>query len=337
MGPQAQAWGGRGHHLICAVATRLVQEPKLADFLASRGDLMGHVCNIPDIHWKSREDWRKVGDPTHYLNPENVGLPIAKLPLSYPAFALLTNSRTQTVNGHSAGSLWWRADQFVRIATSEALKARESTPPSTRPEEQSDTLPYNSGVFQMMVHMGLLGHFVGDASMPFHNHSDYDGKEAGHAGIHAYYEESSVSAQPLSFAAEVETKAKELRRKQNYKVGTTVERMRKISERAVAEREAALKSDPLSAAGRPADEQGAKAFRALILRQMADSAAQLAQFWDDAYVAGGKPDLSKYRSYRYPFTPDFVAPDYLDPTNQPSPGPSPALPPTAPTPTTKGP
>jgi hypothetical protein len=43
---------------------------------------------------------------------------------------------------------------------------------------------------------------------------------------------------------------------------------------------------------------------------MARAAALLAKKWDEAYIAVGKPDLSKYQSYRYPFTPDYLKPDY---------------------------
>jgi hypothetical protein len=51
---------------------------------------------------------------------------------------------------------------------------------------------------------------------------------------------------------------------------------------------------------------------------MSDSTAQLAAFWDEIYERAGKPDLSAYRSYRYPFKPDFVAPDYLSPAPAPT-------------------
>jgi hypothetical protein len=39
----ALAWGERGHHLICQVATRLVKEEKIKTFLETRGDIMGHA------------------------------------------------------------------------------------------------------------------------------------------------------------------------------------------------------------------------------------------------------------------------------------------------------
>ena len=65
------------------------------------------------------------------------------------------------------------------------------------------------------------------------------------------------------------------------------------------------------AAERKSPDETFKSFEPLIVRQMARSALLLAHSWDEVYKAGGEPALSKYRSYLYPFTPDFIKPDYL--------------------------
>ncbi|MNL81910.1 hypothetical protein D3C87_2091530 [compost metagenome] len=44
---------------------------------------------------------------------------------------------------------------------------------------------------------------------------------------------------------------------------------------------------------------------------MARGALLLANLWDEAYVQAGRPQLAAYKSYKYPFTVDFVAPDYF--------------------------
>ncbi len=60
-----------------------------------------------------------------------------------------------------------------------------------------------------------------------------------------------------------------------------------------------------------AETVGAK-YEKLLVTEMARSATLLAQLWDEAYEKVGEPKLNSYKSYKYPFTPDFVAPDYFD-------------------------
>jgi hypothetical protein len=312
--PPAFAWGDRGHHLICEAATHLVKNEDLRKFLLPRGDTMGHLCTVPDIYWKDLGSLRKDGDPAHYLNPEKLGKTIATMPLVFREVEQAKNDRGDPV-GHSAGSLWWRANQFVERAVEDGKKAAGSPVPTERGQQQDYDFPYNAAVYGMMVNMGLLGHFVGDASMPFHNTADYDGKDAGHGGIHYHYEEASVAYYPLSLIADVGNAGGKM--KHDYRRGTVIERMQRLSQRAVAEVPAVLKADVIKPE-RAKPEKAAAAFKRLIYREMSDSTAQLAAFWDEIYERAGKPDLSAYRSYRYPFKPDFVAPDYLSPAPAPT-------------------
>ncbi|MGE0631886.1 MAG: hypothetical protein AB7O96_05735, partial [Pseudobdellovibrionaceae bacterium] len=64
-------------------------------------------------------------------------------------------------------------------------------------------------------------------------------------------------------------------------------------------------------AQRPPPAEMTSKFNALILNEMAHSAVLLAQFWDQIYEKSGKPNLTDYKSYKYPFTPEFVPVDYL--------------------------
>jgi hypothetical protein len=55
----------------------------------------------------------------------------------------------------------------------------------------------------------------------------------------------------------------------------------------------------------------APVFKPMITRQIAHSAFLLARLWDEIYEKAGKPPLQYYGAYKFPVTPDFVAPDYL--------------------------
>ena len=51
---------------------------------------------------------------------------------------------------------------------------------------------------------------------------------------------------------------------------------------------------------------------------MARSSYLLAYFWDQAFKEIGEPKISGYRSYLYPYSVDFVKPDYYsEPQKEP--------------------
>lgn len=329
----AHAWGGRGHHVICSAAVQLVKEPGLREFLKSRPHTMGHLCNIPDIYWKSLGAVAKVGDAAHFMDFEVLNLKPTKTPLDFSAIQKeYTGTKNNFKQGATVfsvaddfGSLWWRADQFARRVTERKEALSAVVPPANRKEEQDDNLPYNREVYAMMVNMGLLGHFVGDASQPLHNTSDYDGFDTGHGGLHSYFEDASVAEAPADLENKIVQRAGPLRNAPWLK-GSVLERMRSLSEISATEIPKVFAKDPLKkksevqkdgaleikiAAERQPPSVGWDRYDSLIIGEMARSARLLATIWDELYVSMGKPKLGAYRSYRYPFTPDFVPPDYI--------------------------
>jgi len=318
----ALGWGERGHHTICEVATRLVQNHQLKAYLLGKGHQMGHVCNIPDIYWRDLGPQAKSGDAAHFLNPQKLGYTIESLPTDFDAIVANAGKPASKV-ADELGSLWWRADQFFREAVDGGQRAKRSKFPDAK-HEQDKTLPFNRGIYDMLVSMGLMGHFVGDASQPFHNDEDYDGYAAGHGGIHAYYETASVNAMGLDLITEVEAAALDLRAKKDLDLdsGTVVERMKRLSISAAHDLKAVEAADEILSpsqdrphqfvAKRPPSAQGAKAFQNLIVPELARSSLLLAKFWDEAFESSGSPDLFKYHSYRYPLAPDFADLDYVN-------------------------
>ncbi|AZZ35690.1 hypothetical protein CIK05_02365 [Bdellovibrio sp. qaytius] len=333
----AMAWGGRGHHTICSAAVHLVQSKPLKDFLLNKPHVMGHLCNIPDIYWKGlTADQRKHGDPGHFIDVEVLGLAIKDVPTDYKAIVEKytgkenmekRNSRIQSVPAE-LGSNWWRADQFYRLALKQAEEVAMLPAPANSKEEQNEDLPYNKAFYSMFVNMGLMGHFVGDNSQPFHTTSDYDGYQSNHGGIHGYYEEACVALFGADLEDRIVKKAASLKKATFMdKKLSVVERMRALAVISNGEVKAVLKADPMtapstfkiekgislkSAAKRQPPEVGQKKFDKLIVEEMARSAVLLASFWDKIYTEAGSPELKGYKSYKYPFTPDFVMPDYYD-------------------------
>ncbi len=329
------AWGGRGHASICEAAVHLVKSPQLKSYLTARPHMMAHLCNIPDIYWKSiSPEFRKLGDPGHYINVEKIGLKFSEVPADYKKIietytgkpSKLNESQTLFSVPDELGSLWWRADQFYRRAVDAAKNLKELAPPKDSKEEQNDELPYNKAIYQMVVNLGLMGHFVGDISQPFHNTSDHDGYAANHGGIHSYYEEAVVTQFGPDLIALIAKKANSTKAKAFTEKKSVVENMRALSEISVSEVKEVLKADPIikpsilkvekgmslkTPAERKPPAEAFKKMDKMIVRQMARSAVLLAHLWDEAFKAVGEPNIKNYRSYLYPFTPEFVAPDYL--------------------------
>lgn len=330
------AWGGRGHAAICESAVFLVKNPNLKEYLQNKPQMMGHLCNIPDIYWKSLSDEaRKYGDPAHFIDIEVLGIKIKDVPTDYrQIISTFTGADNKFKDGAKIfsiptelGSNWWRADQFYRRALEEGKKLKSLQTPSNSKEEQDENLEYNKSFYNMIVNLGLMGHFVGDAGQPYHNTSDYDGYAANHGGIHAYFEDSSVAFFGPNLVPRIVKKAEQMNNLPFLKPMTVVEKMRSLSDVSSLEIKDILKVDPVikpsvvkiergMSLRTPAERQpasvGFKKFEKLIVQEMARSSLLLAQLWDQAYVEAGEPSIKAYKSYRYPITPDFVMPDYFD-------------------------
>lgn len=345
--PNIWSWGGRGHHAVCESAVFLVKNKDLKNFLQLKPHVMGHLCNIPDTYWKSLgPEVGKLGNPGHYLDPESLGLKVRDVPLDYRSIvAKYTGSKNAFKGGTifsvptEFGSNWWRADQFYRRAIALESTFKTATAPTNSKEEQDDNLPYNKLIYEFFVNLGIMGHFVGDNGQPFHSTADHDGWATGHGGIHSYYEEAVVATLPYNLTSKIvedgrilqkmlESKNKDkLNQVQFLNEKTVLEKMRGLSELTIDEIQAIYAIDKVKKASIQKDEKGmslrtpaerapaetlANKFQPLIIRDMARSATLLAQLWDLAYEKIGAPNLAAYKSYRYPFTPDFVPPDYFD-------------------------
>jgi hypothetical protein len=332
----AFSWGGRGHSAICEAATFLVKSPELKEFLTTRPHTMGHLCNIPDIYWKSLpSEIRKSGDPGHYFNPEKLGIKIEDIPTDYKKIVEQFTGKPNKVNESQTlfsipddvGSAWWRADQFYRLALVAAKKAKESTPPKDWKQAQDSSLPFNDATYKMMTNMGIMGHFVGDLGQPFHNTSDHDGFAANHGGIHSYYEEQVVAYFDADLLSKIVKNAKALKNQKYLQQNNTIEALRALSAATYPEINDALKADKVlkpssividkgmsnkKYAERKPPAETYKNFEKLIVRQMARSSLLLAHLWEQMYKEAGSPNVSEYKSYLYPFTPDFVKPDYIE-------------------------
>lgn len=332
---QTFAWGGRGHDTICRTASFLVKEPGLKDYLRNKPQMMGHLCNMPDFYWKSLgSEANNLGNSTHFIDIEVVGLDVKDIPMNYQKIIddftgkpdkFKKDGSTIKSIPKEFGSSWWRADQFMRIIAGLEKSFAVATYPTNFKEQQNDELPYNKLVYEMITSMGLMGHFVADNAQPFHTTADYDGYHAGHGGIHAYFEDSVVSQFDGDLEYLVLKDARAMKNPKFLKPATTIEKMKVLSVISNGEISKILKLDPIKKKSTLVSERGMeikteaerepasvafKKMKPLIVTEIARGAVLLAHLWDEAYTQAGRPKLTAYKSYKYPFTVDFVKPDY---------------------------
>lgn len=333
----AFGWGGRGHDTICRTASYLVKEEGLKEYLRNKPQMMGHLCNIPDFYWKSLGgDAVKYGSPAHFIDTEVIGLAAKDIPTDYPKIvADYTGKENKFKNDGSTikniptefGSAWWRAEQFSRRIAALGKDFATAKVPSNFKEEQDENFTYNKLAYQMVTDMGLMGHFVGDTSQPFHTTADYDGWATGHGGIHAYFEDGIVGEFDGDLDCLVLKAARNMKNPSFLKPKTVVEKMKALSIISTAEVPKILKLDPVIKPSvlvkekgmeikTPAERKPAsvafKKMHNLVVTDLARGAVLLAALWDEAYVNAGRPKIGAYKSYKYPFTVDFVAPDYFE-------------------------
>lgn len=267
--------------------------------MVDRAEMMAHLCNIPDIYWKGlKRDDSQAGAASHWVNAEEVHLPLKDLPTDWKKISELAGAEQAALE--KVGSLWWRANQLL-------VRARES---AQNPAE-------------FLTDLGLAGHFVGDAAMPYHNTRDHDGYGTGHGGIHIYYEISVVNALPLDLDQKVFNLAQNLSCPGNDSL-SWVEQMKQLSSasfkniKEIEKIDSVLTSSRMEAVKKiPAQRRPPPAvmgkFAPLIHRHLATAARCLARFWDQAYVQSGRPDFSQFKGFHhpeYPLMPDYVVIHY---------------------------
>lgn len=181
---QAHAWGSKGHQALAEVGAKLAI--KGTAFWNANISNMGTMANVPDNKWKSGSSSSKE-KPLHYFEIDAY--------FSDPVeFELFPKLYSEAVQKYSAPTLLlnglapWRARQLFDLA----VKA------------------FQSGDYVKGVQMaGTMSHYIGDLSQPLHVTRNYDGKDTGNSGIHAFFETNNLnSMNTAALKAEIETRAK---------------------------------------------------------------------------------------------------------------------------------
>lgn len=272
-----QAWGFEAHRFIAEqVIARL--PPGLRElFETHRSSFIEHAID-PDL-------WRNVGfedePPRHFLDFDTYGAaPFDELPRSYDE--AVTKFGPERVNRE--GTLPWRtAEIHGRLRRTFEQLAQPDAP----------GYAYDNAVYFASV----LGHYVGDAHVPFHAIKNYDGQLSNQHGIHSRFESELFSRLRSGLTVAPETIAP-VTDPRTVAFDVLIESA-DLTKRVLQADLDALGTGDLYDDGyftRFAERGAGPVLEARVNRSIAMTAAYIIGAWE----AAGKPDLSAPRKPRAP-------------------------------------
>jgi predicted AlkP superfamily phosphohydrolase/phosphomutase len=273
--PSAEAWGFTAHRIVNRKAVATLPPTLRPLFEANLAYLAEHSTD-PDL-------WRAAGQPgewpNHYLDMDAFG--------AYP-FPNLPRVEAQHLakNGAAAaerGRVPWRVGEVYRELVA-AFKAGDAP--------------------RILERAAILGHYVGDAHVPFHAVLNYDGQLSGQTGIHERWERFLVER----FERQLEP---EVRPQPATRVADPIALIFAALLESFQAAPDALASDracagPLDRADTPEDDRYGDAYytkffereRTRLEARLAASAQRTGSLWFSAWIDAGRPALPAFRFSR---------------------------------------
>jgi len=272
----AVAWGPIGHRMVAETAALLVAD----DLPTTWGPLierhrfeLGVYAFLPDSLFRHVDGaGGKVEGPTHYLYLDAKG------------------------DDRPRGSVDRRIAQFLDLARGELAPVRA---PKGGYQRGADAEGDAKRVFSGLFDLGVLAHYSGDVSMPYHTATDTNGVAAGEGGIHFYFEGDCVNALEPGLAASVLASARKNKKAWLRTWGTPTTAMvnavlsdslaavATVSQldRRYAVTELAVPGSAANAKRKPAAE-GCRPMRAVLVDRLAKGAVLTAALWESVLPDG---------------------------------------------------
>ena len=323
---RALAWGPLGHRIVAETATLLMQnnDPELGGFLSRHRFELGYYAFLPDSLFRHGEG-KTIEPPTHFFDVDRV---LKKSPTSesreedLKTLALLNSNFPKFAEMFpNTGSAPWRVEQFLKstVRTLEPVKKLKGT-------YQSGWIdPDGAGrLFRSLVYLGLMAHYTGDAVMPYHATSDFNGVKTEQKGIHFYFEGDCINALEPGLSTDVLAEAikNEKTWLQSWDAAKSTplqlmfrifyESYLKISEVAKVDRESAVVMTTSERVTRKKPKDGCPAFRPLLVEQLAKGSVLTAYLWST--VLHEKINFSEATELQFSdidTSPKYPVPDYL--------------------------
>lgn len=254
------AWGHTGHGVINALAVDSLPEGPLKAFFTKYKDYVTEHAIDPD-HYKTKH--KKEESPRHYLNMCEGGMKAEDYPHKWEKAVSEWGLHQATKQGTLPWAIQETYDQLVA-----AMRAKDGT--------------------RIVERATWLGHYVGDAHVPFHACANHDGQLTGQKGIHSIWEQNMI-AHNLD---EVKKEAAKLA--SQIKVAEVPGSVTDWAfERLVAGDHHAHDILAKDKGNRTSGREKAlfKATGAIAEKRLAEAATGLASLWLTAWVKAGKPEL----------------------------------------------
>ena len=270
----ALAWGPVGHRIVAETAALLVED----DLPATWGPLIarhrfeiGVYAFLPDASFRHIDGANgSVEGPTHYLS------------LDRPPY-----------DPGRGGTVDRRVVQFLDLAS---IQLKEVRAPKGGYERGSTAIGDTRRVYLGLYALGLMAHYSGDASMPYHATSDSNGYSRGEGGVHFYFEADCVNAFEPGLSKDVLASARKNRprwlrawnanadRPADLVMAVLADSLASVARVSELDRhDAVTKLQPpgstLDASRKPAAD-GCRAMRSLIVDRLARGAVLTATLWE---------------------------------------------------------
>lgn len=273
---RTEAWGFLAHRMVNRKAIDVLPEPLRGFFAANAAFVQEHAID-PDL-------WRTASapgeNPNHFLDMDDFGM--GPIPQFDPSEAHhLARFGKDAVE---KGRLPWRVGEVYRELVG-AFRARDFT--------------------RALERAAVLGHYVGDAHVPLHAVTNYDGQLTGQTGVHNRWESDLVER--FERQLEEQVRPPEMRR-----LGDPVEATLAILGESLAASAAVLESDRALTVGKDlpetsADERFDDSYYSRLYEREAErlterlarASAAVGSLWFQAWEEAGRPEIDP--SFRIPY------------------------------------
>jgi len=270
------SWGVYGHHKINRMAV-FTLPPQMIGFYKKHIEYI----TIHGVDPDNRKAYDEKEAPRHYIDIDHYGdKPFDVMPKKWKdAVAKYTED---TLNEYGINP-WWTEKMYYRLV--EAFKAQDV-----------DKILYISA---------NLGHYIGDACVPFHNTQYYNGKIPAQKGIHAFWESrlpELFGDDYDFFVGRAEYIEKPLDKiwdniKLSFAAIDTIYMVQeKLSTEFPSDKIYTFESrgkKTIQVFSREYSQQFSLLLNGMVERQMQRAVKTLSSFWYTAWVNAGQPDLTK--------------------------------------------
>lgn len=274
------SWGIFGHEHINKAAVLALPQP-VQTFFYNHIDYVTQESTVPDLRKYTLND--KSENPRHFIDLENFGSPDS-LPKTMGEAKAKYEEKFLSANG----ILPWYMEELMEKLT-KSMKEKRKT--------------------DVLFIAADLGHYMGDAHMPFHTSNNHDGQLTSQKGIHALWESQlpemfgkkyNMYCGEAKYIDDVHKEIWRIINESHALVAITLdidrELRKKMGDDKLYKKDA--KGEVIKNKFRSSvfsDEYATAlhtALNGMVEKQMRLSALDVANFWYTAWVNAGKPDLN---------------------------------------------